>query len=338
MWSCNDAISSGCYHLTNDTLPDGACCQRVGLGGVALNYQVSWGKTTLRVPSFRQVLANGTIESRWPTPSGQGSVNTLSAMLHDTNLLSTRVEYVASPTDPPTLVFDVFTWVGAIVGTQKSNSGQPINSAIGCADLYGNFSPCGSGPKLVYATRRASHDFIGPNGWNHTARVMPVNASIATGVLLGPGASLNNSWVMNGADGNTTQLSWGVIQRVTLPSGSWVEVLSAETESRGRGAVDPAPSALASLVKALGSPPGEVVASSASWWGGFWPASSISLPTLPDVEAFWWGCQYLLACASSDSPLVAAPGLYGPWVTADGVRYAKQLFFPPPCVPLSVRF
>jgi len=45
------------------------------------------------------------------------------------------------------------------------------------------------------------------------------------------------------------------------------------------------------------------------------------LPNLPDVEAFWYGCQYLLACASSDSPLVAAPGLYGPWVTADGPRW-----------------
>jgi hypothetical protein len=148
---------------------------------------------------------------------------------------------------------------------------------------------------------------------------MPVNATIATGVLLGPGAAVQSASVLNGGDPN--QLTWAVLQRVALPTGSWVEVLSAETESRGPGAVDPAPAALAAVVAAQAGPPGAVVASSVSWWANFWPTSAISLPNQPDVEAFWFGCQYLLACASSDSPLVAAPGLYGPWVTADGPRW-----------------
>ena len=194
MWSCNDAVlyngTSGCYGTTNDTRPDGACCQRVGLSGVALQFAATWGNATNSTPSFRQVLANGTIEARWPTPSGLGAVSTLSAMLHDANLLSTRVEYAAGAGDAPALAFDVLTWVGAIAGPQKPNSGQPRNSAIGCADLAGAPAPCGAGPQLVYATRRAATDFIGPNGFPHTAHAMPVNATIATGVLLGPGASV----------------------------------------------------------------------------------------------------------------------------------------------------
>jgi len=323
-WSCNDAVlvngTSGCYGTTNDTRPDGACCQRVGLGGVALQFTPTWGSNTSATPSFRQVLANGTIEARWPTPGGGGgAVSTLSAMLHDSNLLSTRVEYAAGAGDAATLVFDVLTWVGAIAGPQKGNSGQPRNSAAGCADLSGAPAACGVGPQLVYASRRAATDFIGPNGFPHTAHAMPVNATIATGVLLGPGAAVQSASVLNGGDPN--QLTWAVRQRVALPAGSWVEVLSAETESRGPGAVDPAPAALAAVVAAQAGPPGAVVASSVSWWANFWPTSAISLPNQPDVEAFWFGCQYLLACASSDSPLVAAPGLYGPWVTADGPRW-----------------
>jgi hypothetical protein len=62
----------------------------------------------------------------------------------------------------------------------------------------------------------------------------------------------------------------------------------------------------------------------ASHWSAFWAKSSISLPSLPEVESFWRGAQYATACMTPTTEVLAkyqgkAPpsGLYGPWVSSD---------------------
>jgi hypothetical protein len=58
----------------------------------------------------------------------------------------------------------------------------------------------------------------------------------------------------------------------------------------------------------------QAVADHARSWEKFWGVSSISMPSAPETEAFWYGAQYVLNSAiphagQEQSP----PGLYGPW-------------------------
>ena len=51
------------------------------------------------------------------------------------------------------------------------------------------------------------------------------------------------------------------------------------------------------------------------FWSSFWSKSSVSLPTRPELERFWFSAQYLMGMASRLGRV--APGLWGPWVSTD---------------------
>lgn len=51
------------------------------------------------------------------------------------------------------------------------------------------------------------------------------------------------------------------------------------------------------------------------WWDSFWKTSGVSLPSLPEIEHFWYGSHYILACCSQEGKF--APGIFGNWVTTD---------------------
>ena len=56
----------------------------------------------------------------------------------------------------------------------------------------------------------------------------------------------------------------------------------------------------------------------AEHWNAFWNVSSISLPSAPETEAFWYGAQYVLNSAIPHAGQEQTPpGLYGPWGTVD---------------------
>ena len=86
----------------------------------------------------------------------------------------------------------------------------------------------------------------------------------------------------------------------------------------------------------------QAVADHASSWEAFWGISSISLPSAPETEAYWYGAQYVL---NSAVPHVGQeqtpPGLYGPWGSHDNpgwhgdytIDYSKStLHFTPDCI------
>ena len=51
------------------------------------------------------------------------------------------------------------------------------------------------------------------------------------------------------------------------------------------------------------------------WWDSFWQTSGVSLPSLPEIERFWYGSHYILACCSQSGKF--APGIFGNWVTTE---------------------
>jgi hypothetical protein len=62
----------------------------------------------------------------------------------------------------------------------------------------------------------------------------------------------------------------------------------------------------------------QAVADHAASWKTFWAVSSISLPSAPETEAFWYGAQYVLNSAIPHAGQEQTPpGLYGPWGSQD---------------------
>ena len=58
------------------------------------------------------------------------------------------------------------------------------------------------------------------------------------------------------------------------------------------------------------------LAGNRNWWRSFWArGATVSLPSRPRIESFYYSSHYLLATASSAIANATAPGLWGPWVT-----------------------
>lgn len=50
-------------------------------------------------------------------------------------------------------------------------------------------------------------------------------------------------------------------------------------------------------------------------WDEFWQSARVDLPSLPEIERFWYASHYLMACCSKEGKF--APGLFGNWVTTN---------------------
>lgn len=56
------------------------------------------------------------------------------------------------------------------------------------------------------------------------------------------------------------------------------------------------------------------------WWQQFWSRSGICIPSEPEVERFWYGSHYLMACCSKGGKF--APGIFGNWITTNNPNWA----------------
>ena len=315
LWSCTTC--GGGIDPDNVSL---ACCSAVALGGLSIRLAPTFGADPLPAFYATQAIANATLSTRFSTPTN-GTVDATLNVHPQQDVAIANVSYSPAAGDPPSLVLDFATWVlydGSISGSW--NTGVPAPARAGCAGADGSEQPCpglSSGGCMAFVSRNAS---------TRSAVVMPLTAAIATGVVLGPGASLVGSAVTSDPAG-PPGAPWEVTLRVSVPAGSWAAAVTAEAEDRGPALGDPVRPALALAAAVLSAPPGAVAAASSAWWSSFWAASSVSLPSQPAAQALWEGAQYVLACASSavvsaDKP---GPGLYGPWSTVDGPNWHGDL-------------
>jgi hypothetical protein len=309
MWSCSNCGGTDPDH----TVP--ACCGVIALGGVSLRFTSFPASAPLPQFEAYQAVSNATLTTVWTTAAG-GRIVTTTWMHPSDDIVVTNITWTPSGGDPPSLAVDVATWTLGQGSTTEGSGGMPVPAATGCASPDGARESCSAAnaATLVFASRNAS---------TVNATVMPISAALATGVWLGLGAMSIGARVVNDAPVYPPTLPFETVHSLSIPGGSWAAVVVAEAETRGVGLADPVPLALAALAAALAAPQAAIASAAMAWWADMWSKSAVSLPTSPEVEAYWWGAQYALACASAtesseDKP---PPGLYGPWASQDGPNW-----------------
>lgn len=296
-WSC-----TSCNPSIDPDNVDTSCCTVVTLGGVSVRLTPTF---TAPLPSFSasQILANASLTTTFPTPGG-GAIFT-TTVVHPTETLTVTTVSSSSSSSPITL--DIATWVHQASGA----GGGPTPWRVGCASATtGAEGPC-TPASLAFASRNAS---------TRNALVMPVIGALASGLQLGPGASVVATHT-DPSGGNEC------VHTITLPPGSWVAVITGVGITRGPGLSDPMPLAVGRVMGALNGGGAEAVAqASLAHWKGVWGVSGVSLPTRPLAEALFYGAVYVLEGASptSSSPDDAAPGLYGPWASQDNPAWQGE--------------
>ena len=333
MWSCQHNNAS----LANGT------CGKAALGGVSIHAP----STPLRFVSFSQAVRNATLESRWSTPGGGTLTTTTTIQPHPLALVVTKLAYRPRGTDPGALTLNVSTWV---VGESAWHA-APVPASAGCAatttttttttttgrrgdaaswarfpvNCSGGTVPAGA--KLAAVASRRGHS---ARQGKRQGSPRPRWAALAT-VAVGADAHAMRRHAPEGGPGSgyyATGPAWGATMLVRVPaegsaaaleSPGGVALVSAEVEvASSEPADDPGALAASALGPAL--TPGGLAALGAerlAWWSAYWGRSGISLPSQPAVEALWWGAMAGLAATTSADPAVPAPGLYGPWATAD---------------------
>lgn len=323
MWSCVDrAADAACSSVDpDDTSP--ACCSVVALGGLSL--RLGGGDAPLPAGlafSAEQRIGAGVLATTWRTPAG-GTLNTTTVVLPDADAVLTNATWSPGGAgDPAVLRLDVALWVlGAATAKGTWNTGGPAPASVGCGDATGAPAPCdgrGSTAPLLVASRAAA---TAPGA----VTVMPVFGALAAGVVGSPPAGVGLlSTAVTGPPGSPPADAWEATAAITVAAGATASVWVGVAHSRGPGAHDPAPDALAAVAPLVAGGPAAVAAASASaaaWWAAYWGRSSLSLPSRPAVEALWHGSLYALAGFASPRGDVPGPGLYGPWATQDGPNW-----------------
>ena len=97
---------------------------------------------------------------------------------------------------------------------------------------------------------------------------------------------------------------------LTLAAGESATVLITVLTSVTTNDSPPLAMALSASKSALATKGAEIKAEATAFWAAFWAKSSVSLPSQPVLERFWYCSQYLMAMASRAGRV--APGLWGP--------------------------
>ncbi len=59
-----------------------------------------------------------------------------------------------------------------------------------------------------------------------------------------------------------------------------------------------------------------------AFWKSFWSKSHISIPSEPNIERFWYGSQYIMACSAKKDRF--APGIFGPFITSEQANWGSD--------------
>eukprot|EP01116_Phalansterium_solitarium_P024282 TRINITY_DN8859_c0_g1_i1.p1 TRINITY_DN8859_c0_g1~~TRINITY_DN8859_c0_g1_i1.p1 ORF type:complete len:900 (+),score=224.85 TRINITY_DN8859_c0_g1_i1:143-2842(+) len=287
MWSCVD-----CAGFAN------GCCGRVALGGVSISLLPTFAAKVPLAFRAEQRIGAAQLYTRWTTPANS-TFETVTFMDPWNNFVVTNCTWTPRGDDPASVTIDVGTWT--LTGASANEGPQP--ATVGCAlPNQGASGPCsGAGSQYTFVSRKAVADAqLGPS----FGRVW---AALATAVTGATTVAYSNS---------TSKAAWQATVQVTVAAGSVASVLTIENENWYTE--DPTPFALQELDMIEGSGGASWVEANADeWWTDFWAQSAVQFPSRPAVEEYWYGAQYILACAASSDADAPAPGLYGPWVTTD---------------------
>eukprot|EP00927_Polykrikos_kofoidii_P025258 TRINITY_DN22729_c0_g1_i1.p1 TRINITY_DN22729_c0_g1~~TRINITY_DN22729_c0_g1_i1.p1 ORF type:complete len:1031 (+),score=146.22 TRINITY_DN22729_c0_g1_i1:201-3095(+) len=281
---------------------------RKSLGGLALRLH---GVTTDTAAIAEQWPGNASVEVAFPTQSG--SVLTVRAYMHAVE--DVLVVEVHGAPSPGTVSVMLWTYSGCsgrhktIKGTAAHvKAGKP--AAVSTTFMTDRLYTEGSASIHDLSVARA-------NGWPFQAERFNVEwftlvASPASNQLAFDEAVVLPA-CRSGAAGLCVRGTLRTPKRTSDP-------VTIAVRLRRRGLLDDAGDA----AKVAASSPANTLSMSQLWdqhlatWNRFWDASEVELPTSPVSEFYWYMSQYLLKASSGGS---ASPGLFGPFVTSDDVRW-----------------
>lgn len=300
MWSC-----VACTDV--QTCPAAGLCQTVALGGISFSMLPIFPASTQLLFNASQALSNGTLTGMLIT--NNGGILSVKTHIHPVNnTVVSSLSWVPGVGDPATVRLRADLWVVGSNAAGQPQGGQPTPSGVGCMSQDGSLVPCSDTASVaaLFVARNATMDRSSPAF---------LVASLVT-AMVGVTSTNNVSYEVI----EQSPRVWTVAAAFTLGAGDVVSAITGLAETRALQPPTPASIAAFQLLQSALSQPqpaAAIAVASTSWWETFWSKSAISLPDEPQIEALWYGAQYILACSASVDALVPPPGLYGPWVTSD---------------------
>ena len=204
-----------------------------------------------------------------------------------------------------------------LLSQAAASSGEAAASTI-VMDLKAGAAPIGmSLSAWAFPTCSLKHPVcnttsggISADGAAWASRTLPGTARQITGVVVLRAGKAVASWPQPAAGSKQD-----AALNLTLAAGDSATVIITVLTSVTTNDSPPLAMALSASKSALATNGAAIKSEAASFWAAFWARSSVSLPSQPELERFWFCSQYLMGTASRAGRV--APGLWGPFVTTD---------------------
>ena len=174
----------------------------------------------------------------------------------------------------------------------------------------------GSGP----TTGASGHDPTGLLVWatrTTNSTVRSVEAALVTTIVTPSSLAARPSAHVLRDDGESAHPTAAPSQLITVTAATPMTVATAVVSSIDAGSIERTlPTAIDNAKATRGDSKLQSLQTEVEqWWSDYWNASSVTLPTQPHLEEFWFKSLYVLGSCSRHGKL--APGLWGSWLTTD---------------------
>ena len=290
----NTNANWGCAKAPAGSMPPvPAVCAVKALGGVSLSFNTSAGDIAESV-SAEQSIASGTITGALHAAGRRGDLSAVAVVHPSKNVLLLNVSWRGAGNANVTLS----TWAlhGGYTAAVSTGGNSAQAAGVVSRMLAANVSAAAASPFRVMWSALATRVAAAPRPPAAPVRV-----------------------VQN--ENNVAQAS----RTVTLKNGEALSLIVALADNLliagSNNALDPSAnaSALAASVSAS-----SITLAAQEELQSFFAASSVSLPTQPAIENFWFGAQFFTRAMTAPKSVVDAnggllppSGLYGPWATSD---------------------
>jgi hypothetical protein len=297
MWACS-AASDSQYATGN--------CQTIAFGGVSISLLPSYSNSSETLSFYaEQRIATAQIYTRWTTAAGSVFV-TLTYIDPQYNVAVTNCTWMPAGGESESVAIAIKTWVTNIPGIDLP--AKPTASAADCLMNMVNDFTYAAVARLGTNLSVSSPTIV----WN----------GLGVAVI---GASDNSSTCSVTTNDSASQY-WEVVLATSVRSGETTSVVLIQQDVVGSTSEPPADplETVDGILSAVlnGSLSLDSIENRAlKWWFTYWSRSTVNVTGYDDITAFWYGAQYILACASSVRPEDAPPGLYGPFTSSDNPNW-----------------
>lgn len=228
------------------------------------------------------------------------------------NISAGSITAVVSLSSGPNITAQTFLSLdGQLITTLSSSEGVGGHKIVSTTWTFG-----GSGP----TTGTSGYDATGSVAWatrRTNSTVRPVEAALATTVVTLPTSTAKSPTTTLSRDATAARPTVAPPVQLTVTAATPMTIATAVVSSIDAGSISRTlPTALNNAKATHGDNKlRSLQLKVEQWWSNYWNASSITLPTEPHLEEFWFKSLYVLGACSRQGKM--APGLWGSWLTTD---------------------